>query len=782
MGGELSKNHMDRRGVISAERRHMKKTCISKGWILHAPHYHGSVDLPNDYSVTAPRDPHAEGGGDNGYFVGGTGRYHKDLTVDALPNHSILDIDGAYMCATVYCNGYAMVTHPHGYAPILVDLTPHIKSGENNTLDIVTRGLQPSTRWYSGAGVYRDVFLWQGGDIRIEPWDTFVSTPTTDSVKASYEISADRDAEVTVSVMVCDGNDTVARDAKSIRVTAKGKTKVEFELSLPDAHLWDTEDPYLYTLRATVTENGMEKDTDETTFGVRVFEIDAENGLRLNGRPMKLRGGCIHHDHGLLGAADYPAACRRKLTLLKKAGFNAVRIAHNPPSLNLLTVCDEIGMIVMDEAFDCWRREKGGVLNYHVWFDDWWERDIAAMVLRDRNHPCVLSYSIGNEIFESDGLTDGDIWAARLADEIRKYDATRPVTAAVFPNIDQNVWGERTEGFLAPLDLCGYNYLFFRYAKDHETYPKRVIWGSETQALNFYKSWKATLENDHVIGDFTWTAYDNLGEAGMGKYLWERDGRVEGIGIAAYPWRACYQGDLDLCGYRRPQSYFRETVWIGGTEPRIFTTHPEHYGEGFTGTGWHWRDVQDSWTFDDAYIGKPVPCEVYTDADEIVWYLNGREIGRSTPAEAVARLEIPYEKGELAVTAYKNGEICGSSFLHTVGKPAQVLVEAESASIRADARDLCYFDITIADANGHRVPDQKSLLRASGEGGRLVGIFSGDPANDDQYGSDTCHAYEGRAVAVVMADQPGIVRLTVVSPGLADGTHTVSAEAYTDIG
>jgi beta-galactosidase len=280
-----------------------------------------------------------------------------------------------------------------------------------------------------------------------------------------------------------------------------------------------------------------------------------------------------------------------------------------------------------------------------------------------------------------------------------------------------------------------------------------------------------------VIGDFTWTAYDNLGEAGMGKYLWERDGRVEGIGIAEYPWRACYQGDFDLCGYRRPQSYFREAVWIGGTEPRIFTTHPEHYGEGFTGTGWHWRDVQDCWTFDDSYIGKPVPCEVYTDADEIVWYLNGREIGRSTPAEAVARLEVPYEKGELAVTAYKNGEICGSSFLHTVGKPAQVLVEAESPSIRADARDLCYFDITIADDNGHRVPDTKPLLRASVEGGKLMGIFSGDPANDDQYGSDTCHAYEGRAVAIVMADQPGTVRLTVTSQGLADGCQEVRAEA-----
>ncbi len=754
----------------------MKKTCISKGWSLHSPHYQGPIDLPNDYSVTAPRDRNAPGGGDNGYFVGGTGRYHKELIVDALSRHYILDVDGAYMCATVYCNGYALVTHPHGYAPILVDLTSYIRSGENNTLDIVTRGLQSSTRWYSGAGVYRDVFLWQGSDIRIEPWDKFICTPTTDTVKASYEISADRDAEVTVSVTVCDGDDAIVCDAKNVRVVAERKTSVAFELSLPDVRLWDTEDPYLYTLRTTVTENGIEKDTDETAFGVRVFTVDAENGLRLNGKPMKLRGGCIHHDHGVLGAADYPAACRRKISLLKKAGFNAVRIAHNPPSLNLLEICDELGMIVMDEAFDCWRREKGGVLNYHVWFDDWWARDIAAMVLRDRNHPCVLSYSIGNEIPESDGLTDGDIWSARLVNEVRKYDATRPVTAAVFPNMDQGVWGERTESYLAPLDICGYNYLFFRYAKDHELYPKRVIWGSETQVLNFYQSWKATLENNHVIGDFTWTAYDNLGEAGMGKYLWERDGRVEGIGIAEYPWRACYQGDFDLCGYRRPQSYFREAVWIGGIEPRIFTTHPEHYGEGFTGTGWHWHDVQDTWTFEDHYIGKPVTCEVYTDADEIVWFLNGREIGRSTPVEAIATMEIPYEKGELAVVAYKNNEICGTSCLHTAGMSTQVLVKAESSTFKADARDLCYFDITIADENGHRVPDAKSLLHATVEGGKLLGIFSGDPANEDQYGADSCHAYEGRAIAIVMTDQPGNIKLTVTSQGLLDGSHMIKSE------
>lgn len=750
----------------------MKKRCISKDWDLHAPGFRGRVDLPNDYSVTMPRSPKAEGRGDNGYFGTGTGYYHKELTLDAVPRHYILDIDGAYMCATVKFNDYVMVTHPHGYTPILVDLTKRIKPGEVNHINIDTRALQPSTRWYSGAGIYRDVYLWEGGDIRIEPWDKFVHTPALDTVSAAYELSADRSADVVLRASILDGGETVRVLEQKVHVEAGVKTKCEFTFDFPNAKLWDTENPNLYTMRAVILENGEELDSDDTTFGVRTFTADVENGLRLNGKSMKLRGGCIHHDHGVLGAADYPAACRRKLTLLKNAGFNALRIAHNPPSLNLLEMCDEMGIIVMDEAFDCWRRFKGGEFNYHFWFDSWWVKDISYMVLRDRNHPCVMAYSTGNEIPEC-VCGDGGEWSQRLSDEIRKYDSTRFVTGASFQVEDDN---EGNVGYFAPMDICGYNYLYYRYKSDHEKYPNRIIWGSETQVLNFYNSWKAVLENNHVLGDFTWTAYDNLGEVGTGRALWARDGEIRGISVAEYPWRSCYQGDLDLCGYRRPQSYFREAVWIGGTEPRIFTTHPEHYGEGYTGTGWHWYDVLDTWTFDDSYIGKPVKCDVYTDADEIVWYVNGREVGKSVPEKAIATMDIPYEKGEISVIAYKNGAECGRSSLQTVGSPAAVKVAAETDSLTADNRDLCYFDITITDADGSRIPDAKNALYCSVEGGSLMGIFSGDPKNDDRYGSNACHAFEGRAVAIVRTNKPGQVRITVISDGLAAGSASVTAE------
>lgn len=754
----------------------MKKICISKDWYLHAPGFRGMVDLPNDYSITLPRDKNAAGGASNGFFQNGVGTYRKELTLDETPRHYILDLDGAYMCTTVLFNDYQMVMHPHGYTPILIDLTKRARFGQPNKLVISTNALQLSTRWFSGAGIYRDVFLWEGGDIRIEPWDKFVTTPTTETVNASYHLSADRDADVLLRAEILDGNRTVALMETAVHVTAGRKTAAELSFHLPDAKLWDTDNPNLYVMHVSVLENGTEIDTDDTTFGVRTLSVDAKNGLLLNGKSIKLRGGCIHHDHGVLGAADFPAACRRKLARLKAAGFNALRIAHNPPSLNLLEMCDEMGIIVMDEAFDCWRQSKGGMFNYHMWFDGWWDKDIAAMVLRDRNHPCVFSYSIGNEIPESYGTTDGGEWSAKLAAEIRKYDTTRPVTSATWQMGDGETWADRTESYFAPLDICGYNYAYTRYEADHERFPDRVIWGSETHVVNFYDSWHTVLRNSYVLGDFTWTAYDNLGEAGTGRALWARDGEIKGISLAEYPWRSCYQGDLDLCGYRRPQSYFREAVWLGGTEPRIFTTHPEHYGEGFTGTGWHWYDVLDSWTFEDKYLGKPVKCEVYTDADEIVWYRNGVEIGRSKPEKAVAVYDIPYEKGEISVIAYKNGIKCGRSSLHTVGTAAAVRVEAETKSIKPDNRDLCYFDITVTDKNGDRVPFAKNELHCAVEGGKLMGIFSGDPCNEDAYGSDTCHAFEGRALAIVRTNTPGKVKVTVIGHGLAAGYDTVTAE------
>ena len=758
----------------------MIKTCISKNWLLKTPESdkYISVDLPNDYSVTMPRDSEAPGMAFNGFFMGGTGIYLKDIKLGEKPRRYIVDIDGAYMCADISLNGSPIIMHPYGYTPILVDITPKARFGEVNRLKIVTNALQCSTRWYTGAGIYRDVYMWEGGDIRIEPRDVFVSTPTLDTVNIAYEVRTDRKAAVTLctEIIAADGT-PVAKQDTELQLEENAKTPATVTFVIENAIPWSTENPYLYTVKTTVFEDGEVVDTDLRTFGIRTVTADAKNGLMINGKTVKLRGGCIHHDHGVLGAADFPAACKRKLTLLKQAGFNAIRIAHNPPSRNLLEMCDQMGIIVMDEAFDMWRCSKGQFFGSYLYFDSWWRRDIESMVKRDRSHPCVISYSTGNEIPETNGSWGDDLSAA-IAAEIRKYDNTRLVTSAVTTVGTPETWGQMTEKYWHPLDICGYNYMYNRYAADHEIYPERVIWGSETKALEFYDSWKATVENNHVIGDFTWTAFDNLGEAGTGRMLWARDGIIDtrNLTLGEYPWRSCYQGDLDLCGYRRPQSYFREAVWIGGTKPKIFTTHPEHYGEKFTGTGWHWHDVLDSWTFDDEYIGKPVKCEVYTDADEIEWIINGRKLGKSIPQKAIATFDIPYEKGELVAVAYKNGKECGRSALKTVEKAALVKILPEKTEINADNRDLCYLNILITDNNGDRVPDAKYEITCTVSGGELMGVFSGDPCNEDRYGSGKCHTFYGRALAVVRSDKAGTVTVNVGSDGLLSETVNITSK------
>ena len=787
----------------------MEKVSVLRDWYLLAPGEteYKLIDLPDDYSITMPRNKNALGGARNGFFESGVGKYVKYVTIPDEAKHIFLDIDGAYMCATVNFNEKYLTMHPHGYAPFIVDLTDNAMRGSTNKIEITTNALQPSTRWYSGAGLYRDVFLWTGGSIRIEPRNVFVKTPALDKVVAEVTVSSDERADITAECTVFDKNGgEVAKKTAELSVT-EGDVLTTFAFDIKDAQAWCPENPYLYTIVTKLYKDGGCVDTDSRRFGIRTVSADSENGLLLNGKPIKLRGGCIHHDHGVLGAAEYPAACRRKLKKLQDAGFNAIRTAHNPPSLTLLELCDEMGILVMDEFFDCWRIIKGGECNYHLWFADHWKRDIQSSVLRDRDHPCVISYSIGNEIPEAAGWEGGSDLAKQLVDYTRSIDDTRLMTFAVYDmhmNFNENDpddyrqylekkylekkyegenigkrlpnWAGRTEKFFEPLDICGYNYLFRRYELDHELFPKRVIWGSETHAITFYDSWQKVKTLSHVIGDFTWTAYDNLGEAGTGRSLWARDGFIDGISLADYPWRSCYQGDFDLCGYRRPQSYFREAVWAGDAPLHIFTTHPEHYGEGFSGTKWHWYDVHECWTFDDEYIGKPVKCEVYTDADSVEWFLNGRSVGVSQPQKAIATMDILYEKGEVLAVAYKDGKECARANVVTTDVPSKLCIEAESDVVKADNRDLCYFDIAVTDKDGNVITYSTDEITCRAEGGTLLGIFSGDPKNEDQYGSDKCHAFEGRAVAIVKTDAVGSVRVTVSANGLECAVCEVKSE------
>ena len=792
----------------------MQRILLSKGWRVRRPDGEPeAVDLPHDGSVSLPRDPKAPGAADTGYFVSTDLSYTRWIRLGAEVRHAVLDLDGAYMCSEVFLNGDKLSFHPHGYAPWVVDLSAGIHPGAADRLRVDTSGLQPSTRWYSGSGLYRDVFLWTGGEVRIEPRATFVSTPEVSEeralVRVGTRVAMDgvRPASLRATVLDPAGAEVARAEAG---LTSFGDAdgiggsdaSLELEVARPDR--WDIGHGALYALRLEVVgDGGAVLDEETTRFGIRTMTFDAVHGFRINGRPEKLRGGCIHHDNGVLGAAAFPAAARRRARLLREAGFTAIRSAHNPPSLAMLEACDELGIVLMDEAFDMWTNAKRA-RDYHLWFEDWWKRDVDAMVLRDRNHPCVASWSIGNEITERAGHSGGAAWAARLAAECRRVDPTRPVTSAFCelwdsPKPDPDdpedgkdaaypLWRltdqERNARFFADLtapaasalDFVGYNYMVHRYASDHERFPDRAMWGSETFARDFHDSWHATLASPHVCGDFVWTAFDYLGEAGIGRGAWHDPGAFLEL-PQDYPWRAAWDADLDLTGVRRPQSYLREAVWRGGAEPRIWTRHPRHNGLEWAGTPWSFPDLRATWTFPGVAPGTPVRCFVYTDADEIVFELDGRRVGAARPEKGCAALDVPWAPGRLVARAVKDGVAVGESALETTGAPASLALLLEAPALLADRRDLAFVRIEVRDAAGRRIDESAAALSCRVEGGELLGVFSADPKSEDAYGTPACHAYEGRALAILRAAAPGEVVLAVSSPGLPEARRRLSAQA-----
>lgn len=793
----------------------MLKKLISKDWKFKRGAFwkvngnaegYVKVDLPHDYMISAERRADAPGGGSVGYYDQQPARYVKYLNFQK-DKHYILDIDGAYMCAEVQLNENHIALHPYGYTPFLVDLTPYILNDIVNKLAINVSPTPTSSRWYPGNGIYRDVFLWEGGDVRLEPWDMFISTDSigdgSAKIRLKYQISADKSTSVNVKFTVVDSFDNVVAAASGdLSVTAGEKTEACMILEVENPLLWDTENPNLYSLKTEIFEGDELLDEAVNSFGIRTVTISAEDGMMLNGKSIKLRGGCIHHDHGVLGAAAFPAAEERKVRLLKEAGFNSLRMAHNPPSLAMLETCDRLGVIVMEEAFDMWRKGKNDY-DYHLFFNDWCLRDISYMVLRDRNHPCVFSYSIGNEIPECNGLSDAKKISNMLADEVRRFDDTRPVTSgewkglsmqgyescdppeyvnhfkSKFVNGTSQEWVDSInkvmEDYESSLDMVGCNYYYRFIENEHERYPNRVIWGSENKAICFYDTWEKVKKYNYMLGDFTWTAFDNMGEVGGGAGAWFRDKTIGGLYLEAFPWRNCYQGDLDLCGYRRPQSYFREAVWFGGKEPRIFTTHPEYFGEQYSGTGWHWNDVHESWTYDDKYVGRPIKVETYTDADKIEWFVNGEFIGESIPQKAIASIDTVYKKGEITAVAFKDGKEVSRYTLKTIKPASAINVVPELNEFVADNRDLCYFDISLVDNEGNLDVFAENELKCFVSGGELLGIFSGDPKNEDRFTSNVCHAFKGRALAIVRAAKPGSVSITVAGDDLASGSAKVKA-------
>ncbi len=802
------------------------------------------VTLPHDAMIGTERDP--SGSHMNAYFPDGVWEYSKtfDAPAEWRDRRVRLLFEGVYRDAQVFVNDDFAGGEPNGYSEFLVDLDPFLRYGEANTIKVECRA-GDDARWYSGAGIYRPVQLWVQPRVHLGIDGVTVTTPEIDEQLAVVEIAAEVENETAHTVTVRAGFTIAGPDGSivatgSVPVTLRPHATViaRQRLAVADPALWSLDDPDLHTCTVTLTHEPGDHDGDDgegaeqlerqvVTFGVRELRLDPIRGLRINGQTVKLRGACVHHDNGPLGAATIDRAEERRVELLKAAGFNAIRSAHNPASRAMLAACDRLGVAVMDEAWDTWTEGKRDH-DHALRFADRWRTDLEAMIRKDRNHPSVVMYSTGNEIPEV-GSPLGAALGRDIAEHARALDPTRYVTNAVQPflairdlfsrigeflpapdeaqpagddqptgvNSQMTSWAQIKDVMMsspmvadvieevsAPLDVAGYNYLDVRYATDHDLHPDRVIVGSETYVTAIARAWPIIEQSGHIVGDFTWTGWDYLGEVGVGRTEFAGDRDPDDGSpqfMAPYPWLLAHTGDIDIAGFRRPQSYFREIVFGLRDEPYLAVRRPANLGKDVTHSGpWAWSDTIASWTWP-GFEGATVPVEVYSAADEVELLQDGTSLGRlPTGADHGYRTEfdVTYSPGELVAVAYVDGREVGRHTLRSVDGPVGLLAEADRDTIVADDRDLTYVTVSFADATGTLdASDDRAVTITIDGPGELQGFASADPRSLESYRSATTTTWEGRAVAVIRPTAPGDIAVRLAADGLDPVALTIVAVA-----
>ncbi|MGW5603838.1 glycoside hydrolase family 2 TIM barrel-domain containing protein [Streptomyces rochei] len=789
----------------------MKRTSFNAGWEFRpkvnqfaevAGHTarHRPVTVPHDAMLSRGRDAFEEAAG--AYFRGGAYEYRKRFQVAAEDEGQrfLVEFEGVYRDAMVYVNGAYVTQCPYGYTQFRADLTPYLRYGADNEIRVEARTHQDS-RWYTGAGIYRDTWLLTGGPVRIAPEGIRVTTLDVDEERAVVEVAVRVESDesvlrtVRLAVEVTDSEGrVVAQGAAPVTVEPGQCATARQRLYVREPVRWSPDRPALHT--ATVTL-GDEEDAETVSFGIRTLRLDPEHGLRVNDDPVKLRGACVHHDNGLLGAATYPRAEERRIELLKDAGFNAVRMSHQPMSRAMLEACDRLGMLVVDETFDMWTSGKSA-FDYSLHFAEWWERDLEAMVAKDYNHPSVILYSIGNEIPET-GSPAGAVWGRRLAEKVRALDPTRYVTngvntalavmadlAAMREKEEAERTGEggtgintfmadpaarleaiatsdlvthKTAESFAVLDVAGMNYAEARYDIDRRLFPGRIILGTETFPTHIDRIWRLVQEHSHVIGDFTWTGWDYLGEVGIGRPRYVTPGTPQPELVAPYPHLTADCGDLDITGHRRPASYYREIVFGLRSDPYIAVRRPEHRDKRFAGTPWAWSDSLSSWTWPGAE-GSTVTVEVYGAGDEVEVLLNGRRQGRQPLKDFRADFEVRYEKGELLAVVYTGGVETGRYAVRTAERVRRLRAEADRSVIAVTGGDLAFVTLTLTDEDGtcHPASDRPVRLEVTGDG-VLAGFGSACPSTEERFDALDHQTYEGRALAILRPTGPGEIRL-----------------------
>lgn len=705
------------------------------------------------------------------------------------------------MNADVWLNGQHLATHPYGYTSFIVDLTPAVKIGEDNVLAVrVDNSKQKNSRWYSGSGIYRHVWLTVTGPVHVAPWGVFVSVPNASSdtatVQVQTRISNESNEAATVKVhtdlLSPDGTEVGSQET-DCSVPAGSSDDVNQQADLEHPALWSPETPQISRVVTHVLENGKEIDQVTTPYGIRSLSWSADTGLLLNGTAIKLNGGCIHGDNGVLGVAAFDRAEERKIELLKKNGFNEVRTAHAPPSPALLDACDRLGMLVMEDAFDCWDYGKNK-FDYSVYFKDWWQRDIDSMVMRDRNHPSIILWDIGNEIPYVFSANEVDN-STKVVDRIHSLDKSRPVTNAIlgWPRDDQKNFANADWNVL---DIVGTNYALKRHISQHAQFPNRVIVSTESYPSNPADRWWDVTQNTYVIGDNVWSAQDYLGEAGIGRWFYQgdpseplnppkdaNDKNPHPVNMGddrLYPWHGALCGDFDILGNRKPMGHWRNIVWNEGEKLYMAVRQPQTDNKKIVVVSWGWIPTWESWTWP-GWEGVPLEVEVYSRYDKVRLYLNDKIIGENdTTARQSFRaiFKLPYQPGTLKAVGLQDGNEVESCTLSTVQAPASIRLTPDHATIHPDGQDLSFVQVEVLDKDGNLQPnaDQQITFTLTGPG-TIAGLGNADMKCQEPYQGTQCHVFHGRALVVVRSTrQPGTIDLKASAEGLADGSVSLQAK------
>lgn len=703
----------------------------------------GEVQLPHDWSIKLNFDRKA--GGMAGFLPGGTGLYRKTFTLPPGAKGKKVSVlfDGVYHQCEVYINGHRLGFHPYGYMGFECDLTPWLNfSGQNLLAVRVDHSNSPTSRWYSGSGIYRHAWLQVVSPVHVSTWGTYVTTPSVSDSAAGVKVittivnDSDKPATVTVIQKILDRNSVQAGRSvtKTALIAANAKADLEHELLVDNPVLWTLEDPAMYMVSTTVKTGNRVTDSYETPFGIRTFSFDKDKGFSLNGKSVKLKGMCLHQDAGSLGTAVPDRSYERRLEILKEFGCNAIRCSHNPPSPEFLDMCDRMGFIVIDEAFDKW---KSGY--YAKYFDEWWQRDLGDMLRRDRNHPSVVLWSIGNEVSEARGGPENVKRAEMLRDFVHKTEPTRPVTLALQNGGAQDIAG-------VP-DVIGYNYLEARMLADRKKYPERIFVitealpyfsGTDTALFRTYtpvNPWYVVSQNDFVAGQFLWVGADYLGEA-----TWPSKGWASGL--------------FDICMFEKPRASFHRAVWnskpvvaIAVADQSLNIDPPRDL--------WQWPNLAAHWNFPQYSDGRMLEVRTATNCESVELFFNGNSMGRRKTTDYTNNTivwYVPYRPGTLEAKGFNAGKEEASFKLVTSGNTDHVLAKPDRIELKADGQDLSHIAIQLYDSKGIPVQtdDRKITVTVEGEG-RFLGIDNGETRREGSFSGNQLPTYFGKALAIVQS-------------------------------